>query len=185
MMNRQGVTLVELIVVVAIVGILAVVLGFDFSGWMGRYNVESQMKQIEADMVNARIRAMTTTRYQFFTCPVSGTPPVCTSYSVYDDDKPSPNGDAKLIVGTDKLLSGYPKALKYSLAWVSGTLSFDRKGVMNSVDAPDTSPFVLKVETSPSIPQNNPAITADINCIVVTYTRVSLGKMNGSTCVAQ
>ncbi len=64
-MKEDGVTLIELIVVVSVIGILVVALGFTFQGWMGRYKVESQMKEMYIDLMNARARAMQRNRMSF------------------------------------------------------------------------------------------------------------------------
>ena len=53
-MKRDGFTLIELIIVIAIIGILAVALGFQFTGWMARYQVESQIKAMHSDLMTAR-----------------------------------------------------------------------------------------------------------------------------------
>ena len=44
-MNNRGFTLIELLVVITIVGILAIALAFEFTGWIGGYRVESQAKR--------------------------------------------------------------------------------------------------------------------------------------------
>ena len=64
-MNNRGITLIELIVVISIIGILAVALGFTFQGWMGGYRIESQTKEMYVDLMNARARAMQRNRSHF------------------------------------------------------------------------------------------------------------------------
>jgi len=49
----NGITLIELIVVISIMGILVFALGFSFQGWMGGYKVESQIKEMYVDLMNA------------------------------------------------------------------------------------------------------------------------------------
>lgn len=56
--DNRGMTLIELIIVVSVIGILVVALGFQYQGWQGRYKVESQVREVYADLTDARIKAM-------------------------------------------------------------------------------------------------------------------------------
>ena len=57
MKNNQGVTLVELLVVISVVVIFAVAFGLSYQGWLGRFRVESAAKQLHADlMIRGRAR---------------------------------------------------------------------------------------------------------------------------------
>ena len=58
MNNNRGRTLVESLVIVMIISILGGSLGFAYSGWMGRYNVEKQTNEIYSDLMTARMLAM-------------------------------------------------------------------------------------------------------------------------------
>lgn len=51
-------TLIELMIVISVIGILVVALGFQYAGWQGRYKVETEVRQVYADLTDARIKAM-------------------------------------------------------------------------------------------------------------------------------
>ena len=56
--NNRGLTLVEMVTVVAILGVLVIALAFSFQGWLAKYKVEDETKRFYADLSDARARAM-------------------------------------------------------------------------------------------------------------------------------
>jgi prepilin-type N-terminal cleavage/methylation domain-containing protein len=88
---NSGITLVELMIVMSIVAILAVALGIEYSGWMGRYKVEKTIKDMHGDLMSARLKAMQMNRVFFFDVSPNGK-----YYRVSQDDS---DGAAKPIEG--------------------------------------------------------------------------------------
>ena len=171
--DNRGVTLVELIIAVTIVVILATVLNFTFQGWMGRYNVESQIRQIYGDMMEARVEALQRKRVYFVRFPTA------TSYEIYEDDNPGPDGNGTLETAADRRLAGFPKTVAYPLIWAGGNITFDSRG-MGTVQKPPN--ITLQVNTT---------VVADYDCLRLSplvsplgiYSSFSLGKWDGSACV--
>ena len=163
--KNNGVTLTELIIVIAIVGILVVALGFSFEGWLGKYRVESQMKEMYADLMNTRANAMSRSRVHFFTIPTA------TSYTIYDDTNPAPDGNGILeTAGTpDTQLPGFPKTVTDSLTWGGGNIEFSTRGTI-------TNWGTIRVTNS---------FNADYDCIVISQTRINMGQWNVATCVVK
>lgn len=161
--ESAGVTLVELLIVVSIIGILAVALGFSYQGWMGNYRLESVTKEIYSDLMDARMRALTTARVHFINLESTG-------YSVYDDTNPAPDGNATLETDADTRI-------------MQKTLPNDYR---MSADA-DAFPQTLTINTRGSI---SPSISLwidhdkdpDYDCISINQTRIHLGKMSGVIC---
>ena len=94
--GERGITLIEMLTVVAIVAILCMVLGFSFSGWVARHKVESEARQLFTDVIEARGRAMQRNRATFVVLSGSG-------YSTYEDTAPAPDGDGTLNTAADNL----------------------------------------------------------------------------------
>ena len=156
--KESGITLTELLITVSIVGILAVALGFSFQGWMGNYRIESELKQIYADIMDVRTRAMTQNRMHFIIIN-SG------NYAVYEDT--NDNNTANPGAG-DTLIK--TTTLQYNAGW-TGTITFNTKGLTTS-SAAISIPITLPSGASP-----------DFDCILVYQSRVAMGKMSGGVCV--
>ena len=156
-MKNRGITLIELIIVISIIGILLIALGFSFEGWMGGYRAESQTKEMYVDLMNARARAMQRNRDHFVVVAAN-------NYQIFEDT----NENGTYNAGTDQsAVFINPKTLTYpveSTSW-TGTITMDTRGL---VSPNNTIRF--------NIGTNNP----DYDCIVLFATRINMGKWNGS-----
>ncbi len=72
-MNKKGVTLIELIVIMVIIGILAAFFAPNIGAWLPNYRLRSAARDIVSTMRTAQIKAVSTnTRYRVrFTLPAS------------------------------------------------------------------------------------------------------------------
>ena len=179
-MNNRGITLIELIIVVSIIAILVLALGFSFQGWMGKYKVESEIKELHVDLMNARARAMQRNRIHFFRVPNT------TSYTIYEDDSDGvtkvPDGDSTLQEGTgitaDTQLLSFPKTLEYAVAIgnVAGvppiTFSLNSRGIIS----PETTICIFTDYDGDA--SNLSDYDPDLDCIVISKTRINAGKLN-------
>ena len=168
--NKSGITLVEVVVVVAIVGILVIALGFEYGGWMGGYKVEKQFKEFHADLMQARIQAMERKR-NFFVALAA------TTYAVYEDTNPAPDGNGTLEVAADTQRINKTFETGKPITWNGGaTVEFTTRGLSST----------QKTLCSNSL------IDADYNCIIISQARINLGKLtdpggacNAANCVAK
>jgi prepilin-type N-terminal cleavage/methylation domain-containing protein len=171
-MKNNGITLVELLVVISIIGILVIALGFSFQGWRGNYNIESATKDLYADIMDARAKAMTRSRMYFVQLNAD-------NYSVYEDTDDDTNfnpvaGDNPVPEYRDPATGNVkPKKIEYNLGW-TGDIGFDTRGLAWEYIAADT-----RNEASVEIPLTLPAgLSPDYDCIVVGQMRVQMGKMS-------
>jgi len=173
--NESGFTLIELLVVITIIAILAVAFAFDYSGWMGRYNIESEIKQIQSDLFYARAQAMARSRYHFFFFPSTIT------YTIYDDTNPGPDGNGTLETGAnlDTQLPGFPRPpLRYPVTWAGGNIVFDGKGFL-------TASLITITPNTPGIISVASAYNPDYNCILLTNSKINIGQLplDGTHCL--
>jgi prepilin-type N-terminal cleavage/methylation domain-containing protein len=160
-MREDGVTLTELLIVVSIVAILALALGFSFQGWTGNYKIESETKELYADLMDARTLAMTRNRMHFVVLNAN-------SYQIYDDTNDNNNADPG---SGDNPVPEFAtaKTVPYSLGW-TGTISFDTRGISSSAAA---------INIPISVPSgNNP----DYDCVLVYQCKIRTGKNDGTNC---
>lgn len=190
--------MVELLLVLSIVVILAMALGFFYQGWMGRYKVESAVKQLYADLMYARTMAMQTNSDYFIDFDF----PTQTTYRMSIDDS---NGVAKVAGGdgtfqpqanpavptaaTDTTQPTFPKTVAYTIN--NGVLlTFDKRGLIYSGNPPVlidplNPPVVINPPVTINLTYANTGDTPDYDCIVISQSRINIGLMAGVVCNAK
>lgn len=157
--GRGGFTLVEIMIAIAILGILVVLAVTTFEGMNEKYKVEAETKQMYADLMDVRGRAMQRNRWFFVRVDPTG-------YATYEDGPP-PDGDTARN-GNDNLVTNVivRHAIANDLAG-GGSFGFNRNGIANDNG---TIRFV-----STALP--------DYDCITILSTRIKMGQYAGGVCV--
>ena len=158
-MGRRGFTIVEVMIVIAILGILVVIGVTDFRGLTEKYKVEAETKQFYADLMDARGRAMQRNRWFFVQVASTG-------YATFEDG-PLPDGDT-LPNGNDNLVTNV--SLRHEILndlAGGGSFGFNRNGIAN-----DNGTIRLKSNVHP-----------DYDCITIKPTRIKMGEFVDGACV--
>jgi prepilin-type N-terminal cleavage/methylation domain-containing protein len=166
-MKDRGVTLVELLIVVSIIGLLIIAMGFSYEGWMGNYRLESQTKDLYFDLTDARTSAMTRHRMHFAILDTQ-------QYTIIEDTNPPPDGDGVLDAGDFQVFQKQYE-YDYSLGVVGAgilpqTITFDTRGLMQWIPAQTAITFRFINTRDP-----------DFDCIVIGQSRIWMGQFNPTT----
>jgi len=164
-MKNNGFSIIELIVVIGILSILLAIATMNGREWMERYRVEGQTKELYTDLMSARVNAMQRNRMFFVTLAAN-------QYAIYEDTFPSPDGNEDPDTGAGQDRPVTQKTLHYPLVVGFPTsLRFTGNGLLSS-------PLGATLSfTSTASPLSD--------CVVLSTTRILMGKMNGTDCVAQ
>lgn len=162
--GNRGMTMIELLIVVGLLGLLYVILSNAYQGWSEKYRVETAVKEMFADLMDARGRAMLTNRPHFVTLTTSPA-----RYLIYEDTNPAPDGNG-LLESTDTAVR--TATVRYPITVSpagTATLSFNRDGLLS-----------MNTGTAAYIRLTSP-VSADYDCITLGPTRIKMGKFNEAT----
>jgi prepilin-type N-terminal cleavage/methylation domain-containing protein len=167
-LGKRGVTLLELLVVIAVCGILMGIAGFTAQGLRDRYDMERQVRLMQSDMMNARVQAFERKRAYFVTVTESG-------YQITEDTNES--GGTTPDPG-DRELWSVPKQFKFHSQWY-GTFIMKENGIISTSTRP------LLANAALTIRFDTDGIKPEYDCISVGPTRIKAGRWNGLKCVVR
>ena len=154
-MNTQsGFTLIEMVVVVAVISVLLAIATLKFSKLNEKYTVESNIKEIYSILMRARNSAANT-----------NTPNVIVFTPNQLQTGEDTNGDNNIDGASDSM--NYPR---FNINFSASPVVFDRRGLTNNIQTIRITGFSAEA---------NPIM----DCIVISSTRINIGLMTGGTCV--
>jgi prepilin-type N-terminal cleavage/methylation domain-containing protein len=170
-MKDSGVTLIELLIVVSIIGLLIIALGFSYEGWMGNYRIESQTKELYFDLSDVRSSAMTRNRIHWARLEAQ-------QYTIFEDDNPPPDGDG-ILDAQDRQVRQRRYEYGYNLGVVGAaplpqTITFDTRGLIAWVPAVNEMTFMFVNTRDP-----------DFDCIVIEPSRMWMGEFDPDNIVCE
>lgn len=115
-MNRYGFTLIELIVVIAIMGILLSVATLSFQEYSQKANIESQVRSLYSDIIQMRSSAM-------FSRTAKSATYTATTFKIFSSN----------VVTVTPIIQ---RTLRYPISWTnSGQINFDGQGLILGVSS--------------------------------------------------
>jgi type IV fimbrial biogenesis protein FimT len=162
--TRGGFTLLEIMITIAILGILILIAASNFRELGEKYKVEAETKQFYADLMDARGRAMQRNRMFFvrFAGPVTG----YTGYATYEDTSTPPDGNGTFDNTADVKVASVSVAHTFT-ATSPGGFDLNRNGI-----ASVTGDILFSSTGKP-----------DYDCITIKPTRIKMGRSIGGGCV--
>jgi len=155
MKAQSGFTLVELVLVAAIIGIVLAAVTLNFSQLNQKYAVESYTKDIYTILMQARNDASNINS----PCTVN----LAANEIRTVQDK---NQDGDTTDQGENVIHNFPR---FTINFAADVL-FDRRGLTNNLQTIRITGYSAKVEPT-------------TDCIVIGPTRINIGKWTGGTCV--
>ncbi len=161
--KTAGFSIIELMVVVAIIGTVMGIAGMSVRSFLDRYEAESQVRMMHVDMLRARHIAFQKNRSCFVTVASN-------SYQITEDTNNSgdpDDGDTPMFP---------PKQFRYPCRW-TGTVILEARGTISKSTGGlvSSSPLAIRFDSA--------GIDSAYDCISVGPTRLNPGKWNDTKCV--
>jgi Tfp pilus assembly protein FimT len=159
---------VELVVTIAIMGILMAISTIAFNSWQTKYKIESQTREMFADLADARTRAFTQKKVHGIVFQPNSY--VMKSYS----------SEAEYKFSADAVTNGVVimnKPLKYGITKTDTTTAFTDS---NSSILFDVTGLTTTL-TGCTVVINPVAASPSVNCLAISAARVNIGRWNATT----
>jgi prepilin-type N-terminal cleavage/methylation domain-containing protein len=155
--GRKGFSFVEMLITLTVISLLLGLAAHEFSKWVARYTIESQVQELYSKLQSTRAQAMFRNTAHFLVLDRGG-------YSIVADTYPSAFGNGELDV-QDSVISPF-KAFTYN-ADRGSVVKFDNRGLAPLNNA-RTVCFVSEVNPS-------------FDCLIIHRARINMGKIRKQT----
>lgn len=156
--DHSGFTLVEILIVVALMAILLAGAMILYRQWNDKYRVESEIREIHSILMKARNDAANSNTRINVSLATN-------QVSVHHDT----NGDGVVDPGEAFSTNTYPS---FNLNFAVSPIVFDRRGLTTNIQTISITGYA-------------PNASPGVDCVVLAPTRINIGLMTGGACVEQ
>lgn len=170
--NSSGFTLIEVLIVIAIIAISATIATMEFSGMKKKSDVEAQIRQMATDINEVRIRAITTKQRHSITLNKYSY-----VFKAYSTD--TWTSTAELAAHGTVIPGGTHNVTKYGLkSSVTTSSSVDYAGTIIEINERG---MISNVTNSTVFLGGAAKTSGGINCLTIHTLRVNVGKENDTS----
>lgn len=166
----HGFALTELVVVLAIIGLLSTITTIAFNSWNRKAQIERQTREFASDLNMARTESLYRKQRHALVMNGDATGYILRRYSSADEKRDSAV-PAKGIVTSKKVA--------YQFAKESGA------SIANAIFQFDTNGFTATAGDNDTVRVNPVGSGAAFDCVVISSSRINIGQMSGGTTCVQ
>jgi len=165
-MKNNGFSLIELIITIAIIGILLGIAGINFFDWQRKSQIERQTKELHTDLNSARMNSVFSKARHRITFQPS-------SYVMRRYSSDNEVYTAGTIINTKNVSYQFTRETGGDIS--DASVEFDARGLLTGANF-SSSNLVLRV--------NPVASGAAFDCLIIHVARTNMGKMkdDGTSC---
>lgn len=160
-MSKGGFALTELIIVILVMFTLLAIVSLDFNAWQKKYGIQAQVQEMATELNDLRIAAMQKKKGHSVELK-----PTSYTFRIYSSESDFSSGAGTVVM---------TKRAKYRVTNLAGAdidtfVMIDERGYVSGIAAPS---LAVGLDTT---------VEASPNCLVMSVSRVNVGRLNGGTC---
>lgn len=167
-LSHSGFSIVELVVVIAIIAILLSIVTINFSQWTRKAQIERQTRELLVDLNTARSESIYRKKQHAIIINPTATGYILRRYSSVNESRTSATPASEIL---------FNKAVSYQFSKGNGS------SIADNILQFDVTGFTSTPADNNTIRVNPTNSGAAFDCLVISNSRINIGQMTGGSCV--